>query len=138
MLYSDDVICIQWPLYPHMYSVTSISLYFYLFLIFIFNQYLDKAIQYIITCIPWPLYHDYHHMYSMTSTLICIVSFWPSSVVLGKWIACQSMDNQILCYGVQTNFRLNRRKCFKGHNVSYLCLSINNITNCYYSSLLCT
>ena len=28
------------------------------------------------------------------------------------------MDNQILCYGVHTNFRLNRRKAFKGHNVS--------------------
>ena len=30
------------------------------------------------------------------------------------------MDNQILCYGVHTNFRLNRRKAFKGHNVSII------------------
>ena len=34
-----------------------------------------------------------------------------------KWLACQSMDNQVLIYGVHTNFRLNRRKTFKGHMV---------------------
>ena len=36
----------------------------------------------------------------------------------GKWLACQSMDNQIMIYGVHNNFRLNRKKNFKGHMVS--------------------
>jgi pre-mRNA-processing factor 17 len=53
------------------------------------------------------------HMHSMPA-----VTLDPS----GKWLACQSMDNQIMCYGVHTNFRLNRRKCFRGHNVAgYSC-----------------
>jgi len=38
----------------------------------------------------------------------------------GKWLACQSMDNQILIYGVHTNFRLNRKKNFRGHMVRIL------------------
>lgn len=40
----------------------------------------------------------------------------------GKWLGCQSMDNKITIYGVQNNFRLNRKKCFKGHMVAgYAC-----------------
>ena len=39
---------------------------------------------------------------------------------VGKWLACQSMDNQILIYGVHTNFRLNRKKNFRGHMVRIL------------------
>lgn len=50
--------------------------------------------------------------------------------LLGKWLACQSMDNQILCYGVQMNFRLNRRKCFKGHNVNIQCIKCSNTCTC--------
>ena len=38
----------------------------------------------------------------------------------GKWIACQSMDNQIKVYGVHNNFRLNRKKTFRGHIVRAL------------------
>ncbi|KAK3742092.1 hypothetical protein QZH41_017545, partial [Actinostola sp. cb2023] len=34
-----------------------------------------------------------------------------------KWLACQSMDNQILIVGVQNRFRINRKKVFKGHMV---------------------
>ena len=41
--------------------------------------------------------------------------FW--FVFAGKWLACQSMDNQIMIYGVHTNFRLNRKKNFRGHMV---------------------
>lgn len=37
-----------------------------------------------------------------------------------KWLACQSMDNQIMIYGVHTNFRLNRKKNFRGHMVTFL------------------
>ena len=29
------------------------------------------------------------------------------------------MDNQIMIYGVHTNFRLNRKKNFRGHMVRY-------------------
>ena len=44
-------------------------------------------------------------------------SFWFISA--GKWLACQSMDNQISIYGVHTNFRLNRKKNFRGHMVRW-------------------
>uniref|UniRef100_A0A3Q3G0S7 Pre-mRNA-processing factor 17 n=1 Tax=Labrus bergylta TaxID=56723 RepID=A0A3Q3G0S7_9LABR len=40
----------------------------------------------------------------------------------GKWLACQSMDNQILIFGAQNRFRLNKKKVFKGHMVAgYAC-----------------
>ena len=41
---------------------------------------------------------------------------------LGKWLGCQSMDNQILIYGAHNRFRLNKKKLFKGHMVAgYAC-----------------
>jgi len=40
----------------------------------------------------------------------------------GKWLATQSMDNQILIYSVIGRFRQNRKKIFKGHmNAGYAC-----------------
>ncbi|XP_035382166.1 pre-mRNA-processing factor 17-like [Electrophorus electricus] len=40
----------------------------------------------------------------------------------GKWLACQSMDNQILIFGAQNRFRLSKKKVFKGHMVAgYAC-----------------
>ncbi|XP_033635021.1 pre-mRNA-processing factor 17-like [Asterias rubens] len=40
----------------------------------------------------------------------------------GKWLGCQSMDNQILIYGAHNRFRLNKKKLFKGHMVAgYAC-----------------
>ena len=33
-------------------------------------------------------------------------------------MACQSMDNQIMIFGVLNRFRQNRKKAFKGHMVS--------------------
>ncbi|CAB1340061.1 unnamed protein product [Coregonus sp. 'balchen'] len=45
-----------------------------------------------------------------------------ASVYWGKWLACQSMDNQILIFGAQNRFRLNKKKIFKGHMVAgYAC-----------------
>ncbi|XP_035385264.1 pre-mRNA-processing factor 17 [Electrophorus electricus] len=42
--------------------------------------------------------------------------------LVGKWLACQSMDNQILIFGAQNRFRLNKKKVFKGHMVAgYAC-----------------
>ena len=41
----------------------------------------------------------------------------------GKWLACQAMDNRIMIFGVHNNFRLNRKKSFRGHLVSgYSCV----------------
>ncbi|KAI8362767.1 WD40-repeat-containing domain protein [Blakeslea trispora] len=39
-----------------------------------------------------------------------------------KWLACQSLDNQILIYGAGDRFRLNRKKRFAGHLIAgYAC-----------------
>eukprot|EP00794_Sanderia_malayensis_P000479 gene479-1124_t len=39
-----------------------------------------------------------------------------------KWLACQSMDNQIVIYSVLNKFRQNKKKIFKGHmNAGYAC-----------------
>ncbi len=43
--------------------------------------------------------------------------------MLGKWLACQAMDNRITIFGVHNNFRLNRKKSFRGHMVAgYSCV----------------
>lgn len=42
-----------------------------------------------------------------------------------KWLACQSMDNQIIIFGVQNRFRLNRKKTFKGHMVAGYACQVN-------------
>ncbi|XP_072178931.1 pre-mRNA-processing factor 17-like [Diadema setosum] len=40
----------------------------------------------------------------------------------GKWLGCQSMDNQIVIYSAINRFRQNRKKIFKGHMVAgYAC-----------------
>ena len=56
--------------------------------------------------------------------MICIVGWlvgWLVSV--GKWLACQAMDNKIMIFGVHNNFRLNRKKSFRGHMVAgYSCV----------------
>ncbi|CDU22147.1 probable CDC40-Pre-mRNA splicing factor important for catalytic step II [Sporisorium scitamineum] len=36
----------------------------------------------------------------------------------GKWLAAQSMDNQILTFAADGSFKQNRKKVFKGHNVA--------------------
>ncbi|KAJ3069956.1 hypothetical protein HDU98_006972 [Podochytrium sp. JEL0797] len=39
-----------------------------------------------------------------------------------KWLACQSLDNQILIYSASDRFKLQRKKVFKGHLVAgYAC-----------------
>lgn len=49
-----------------------------------------------------------------------LISFFIAFI--GKWLACQSMDNQILIFGAQNRFRLNKKKIFKGHMVAgYAC-----------------
>lgn len=56
--------------------------------------------------------------------VLLAVSYMLFSLFLtaGKWLACQSMDNQILIFGAQNRFRLNKKKVFKGHMVAgYAC-----------------
>lgn len=39
-----------------------------------------------------------------------------------KWMACQSLDNQILLFGARDKFKLNKKRRFAGHSVSgYAC-----------------
>ena len=39
-----------------------------------------------------------------------------------KWMVCQNLDNQLTVYSAQDRFKLNRKKCFKGHVVAgYAC-----------------
>eukprot|EP01126_Amoeba_proteus_P051430 TRINITY_DN6139_c0_g1_i1.p2 TRINITY_DN6139_c0_g1~~TRINITY_DN6139_c0_g1_i1.p2 ORF type:complete len:120 (-),score=32.65 TRINITY_DN6139_c0_g1_i1:406-765(-) len=38
----------------------------------------------------------------------------------GKWLLCQSMDNQILVYSTKEKFKINNKKVFRGHiNAGY-------------------
>lgn len=40
----------------------------------------------------------------------------------GKWLACQSMDNQIVIFSALNRFKMNRKKTFTGHMVAgYAC-----------------
>lgn len=40
----------------------------------------------------------------------------------GKWLGCQSLDNQIIIFDVYGRFRVKRKKIFKGHMVAgYAC-----------------
>jgi len=40
----------------------------------------------------------------------------------GNWLACQSLDNQIMIYSTKDRFRLNKKKRFTGHsNAGYAC-----------------
>ena len=40
----------------------------------------------------------------------------------GSWLACQSLDNQIMIYSTKDKFRLNKKKRFTGHsNAGYAC-----------------
>jgi len=39
-----------------------------------------------------------------------------------KWLLCQSMDNKIIVYSTKDKFRINNKKCFKGHSTAgYAC-----------------
>lgn len=67
------------------------------------------------------------HMHSMPSVALHPNSILPLTnrvltIGLEKWLACQSMDNQIVVYGAMDRFRAHRRKRFVGHSVAgYAC-----------------
>lgn len=41
-----------------------------------------------------------------------------------KWLACQSLDNQIVVYAADS-FRQNRKKVFKGHQIAGYACQVN-------------
>lgn len=44
------------------------------------------------------------------------------ALFVGKWLACQSMDNQIVIFNALNRFKFMRKKVFKGHMVAgYAC-----------------
>ncbi|CAG8488801.1 8440_t:CDS:2 [Paraglomus brasilianum] len=56
------------------------------------------------------------HMHSMPA-----VTLHPNK----KWLACQSLDNQIVVYGAKDRFRLHRKKRFTGHLVAGYACQVN-------------
>ena len=41
----------------------------------------------------------------------------------GEWMACQSLDNQVVMYATGDKFRVHRKKRFRGHmNAGYACM----------------
>ncbi|KAL7753380.1 hypothetical protein RI367_001155 [Sorochytrium milnesiophthora] len=56
------------------------------------------------------------HMHSMPSVAIS-----PNK----KWLACQSLDNQIMVYGAGDRFRMNRKKSFRGHLIAGYACQVN-------------
>ena len=65
----------------------------------------------------WDIPVDRKHIADPSMHAIPSVSLSPT----GKWLACQSMDNQITVFATH-KLRLNRKKTFKGHMVAgYAC-----------------
>eukprot|EP00850_Spirogloea_muscicola_P002469 SM000009S23598 [mRNA] locus=s9:1030759:1034312:+ [translate_table: standard] len=56
------------------------------------------------------------HMHSMPS-----IAVHPNK----SWLACQSLDNQILIYSTKERFRLNKKKRFAGHIVAGYACQVN-------------
>ncbi|TNM94695.1 hypothetical protein fugu_017454 [Takifugu bimaculatus] len=66
----------------------------------------------------WDIPVDFKYIAEPSMHSMPAVTLSPNS----KWLACQSMDNQILIFGAQNRFRLNKKKIFKGHMVAgYAC-----------------
>ncbi|XP_022878294.1 pre-mRNA-processing factor 17-like [Olea europaea var. sylvestris] len=56
------------------------------------------------------------HMHSMPS-----ISLHPNT----NWLACQSLDNQIIIYSTRERFQLNKKKRFAGHIVAGYACQVN-------------
>ncbi|KAG4302744.1 hypothetical protein PCANB_001043 [Pneumocystis canis] len=77
----------------------------------------DKSLRAWEYGIPVPIkYIAEPYMHSMPS-----VALHPS----GKYVACQSLDNQIIVFSVVDKFRQRRHKNFKGHSCAGYALEIN-------------
>ncbi|QSL66923.1 hypothetical protein MERGE_001310 [Pneumocystis wakefieldiae] len=77
----------------------------------------DKSLRAWEYGIPIPIkYIAEPYMHSLTS-----VALHP----LGKYVACQSLDNQIIVFSVIDKFRQRRQKNFKGHSCAGYALEVN-------------
>lgn len=56
---------------------------------------------------------------------LCHSSFTYFYYFLEKWLACQSLDNQIVVYGAKDRFRIHRKKRFTGHLVAGYACQVN-------------
>ncbi|CAK8672299.1 pre-mRNA-processing factor 17-like [Clavelina lepadiformis] len=66
----------------------------------------------------WDIPVDYKYIADPSMHSMPAVTLAPN----GKWLGCQSLDNRIVIFDVQTRFRLKRKKIFKGHMVAgYAC-----------------
>lgn len=66
----------------------------------------------------WDIPVDFKYIAEPSMHSMPAVALHPNN----KWMACQSMDNQIMIFGVLNRFRQNRKKTFKGHMVAgYAC-----------------
>lgn len=66
----------------------------------------------------WDIPVDFKYIADPTMHSMPAVSLSPN----GKWLACQSMDNQIIIFNVLNRFKMMRKKVFKGHMVAgYAC-----------------
>lgn len=65
----------------------------------------------------WDIPVDWKYISDPSLHSMPAVTLHPS----GKWLGCQSMDNQVLVFGTH-RFSMNRKKAFKGHLVAgYAC-----------------
>lgn len=66
----------------------------------------------------WDIPVDFKYIAEPSMHSMPAVALHPNN----KWMACQSMDNQIMVFAVLNRFRQNRKKTFKGHMVAgYAC-----------------
>ena len=66
----------------------------------------------------WDIPVDFKYIADPTMHSMPSVTLSPN----GKWLACQSMDNQIVIFNVLNRFKFMRKKVFKGHMVAgYAC-----------------
>ena len=55
-------------------------------------------------------------------------------ISLGKWLACQSMDNQIIIFNVLNRMKMMRKKVFKGHMVCLKLVATLTVIHAHFDS----
>ncbi|XP_006879222.1 PREDICTED: pre-mRNA-processing factor 17-like [Elephantulus edwardii] len=89
----------------------------------IVKVWLDPSLFFYTVCYEYKVCYEVqlNGVDSLSETEKCVHRI-SSPALRRKWLACQSMDNQILIFGAQNRFRLNKKKIFKGHMVAgYAC-----------------
>ena len=113
-------------------------------LMIIYNTYLTNTHTYNI------FYYNYSNYYAQNKVQLTICSSnslnftMTYNINIGKWLACQSMDNTICMFNALANMKYMRKKVFKGHMVAGYACSIDYSPDmkfvcrpqCSFSSLL--